>query len=171
MPVAPTQFKSLKPTRRGGTLGCTITAALRTAADMRRQVIGDAIAAGQLPSRVGGLRGGRAVVRNGVITLLSTIYIPGVKVSGTVPVIGTRQVLKVSGTKASHGTLTVTPTTITGRLDGRKINIKAQSRGRRERHRVRRPAVAGAARRAHAPGAPARDPLGRVGRHGQRARR
>ena len=127
MPVAPTQFKSLKPTRRGGKIGRTITAALRTAADMRRQVIGDAIAAGQLPSRVGGLRGGRAVVRNGVITLLSTIYIPGVKVSGTVPVIGTRQVLKISGTKASHGTLTVTPTTITGRLDGRKININAQS--------------------------------------------
>jgi hypothetical protein len=96
---------------------------------MRRQVIGDAIAAGQLPSRVGGLRGGRAVVRNGVITLLSTIYIPGVKVSGSVPVTGTRQVLKVSGTKAAHGKLTVTPTTITGHLDGRRINVDAQSAG------------------------------------------
>jgi pimeloyl-ACP methyl ester carboxylesterase len=129
VPVAPTQFQSLKPTRRGGKIGRTITAALRTAQDMRRQVIGDAIAAGQLPSRVGGLRGGRAVVRNGVITLLSTIYVPGVKVSGTVPVLGTRQVLKVSGTKASHGKLTVTPTTITGRLDGHRINIDAQSAG------------------------------------------
>ena len=129
VPVAPRQFQTLKPTRRGGKIGRTITAALRTAADMRRQVIGDAIAAGQLPSRVGGLRGGRAVVRNGVITLISTIYIPGVKVSGTVPVTGNRQVLKVRGTKASHGTLTVTPTRITGRLDGRRINITAQAAG------------------------------------------
>jgi pimeloyl-ACP methyl ester carboxylesterase len=129
VPVAPTQFQSLKPTRRGGKIGRTITAALRTAQDMRRQVIGDAIAAGRLPSRVGGLRGGRATVRNGVISLLNTIYVPGVKVSGSVPVLGTRQVLRVSGTKASRGTLTVTPTTITGRLDGRRIKIDAQSAG------------------------------------------
>ena len=127
--VAPTRFSSLRPTKRSGKIGRTITAALRTAQDMRRQVIGDAIAAGRFPSRLGGLRGGRATVRNRVITLINTVYVPGVKVSGSVPVLGGRQVLRVSGSKAARGRLVVTASTITGRLGGRKINIDAQSAG------------------------------------------
>ena len=127
--VAPTRFESLRPTRRGGKVGRTITAALRTAQDMRRQVIGDAIAAGQFPSSLGGLRGGRATVRNRVIRLIDTVYVPGVKVSGSVPVLGSRQVLRISGSKAARGRLVVTATTITGRLGGRKIDVDAQSAG------------------------------------------
>jgi pimeloyl-ACP methyl ester carboxylesterase len=128
-PVAPTQFKRLQPTRRGGKVGRTITAALATSQDMRRQVIGDAIAVGQLPSRAGGLRGGRAVVRNGVVTLLNVVYVLGVTVSGTVPVSGGRQVLRIGGSKAAHGSLTVSATSIAGRLDGRRVSISAQAAG------------------------------------------
>ncbi|HEV7807410.1 MAG TPA: alpha/beta fold hydrolase [Solirubrobacteraceae bacterium] len=129
VPVAPTQFNRLQPTRRGGKVGRTITAALATAQDMRRQVIGDTIAAGQLPSRAGGLRGGRAVVRGGPITLLGVVYVPGVEVSGTVPVASGRQVLRIGGSKAAHGSLTVSATSITGRLGGRRISIGAQAAG------------------------------------------
>jgi pimeloyl-ACP methyl ester carboxylesterase len=127
-PVAPTKFSRLEPTGRGGKIGRTITAALATAQDMRRQVLGDAFAAGQLPSRAGGLRGGRIIVRNEVLTLFKVVYVPGVKVSGTVPLnAGGRQRLTLSGTRASKGKITVTPTTITGRLGGRKISLVARS--------------------------------------------
>lgn len=122
-PVAPTKFSRLKATGRGG----TITAALATARDMRRQIIGDALEAGRLPARAGGLRGGRVVVRNEVITLFDVVYVPGVKVSGTVPLNGGRQRLTISGSKPSKGKLTVTSTTITGRLGGRKVSLVARA--------------------------------------------
>ncbi len=148
--VAPRRFESLRPTVRGGRIGRTITAALRTAQDMRRQAIGDAIAAGQLPTRIGGLRGGRAIVRNRVITLISTVYVPGVKVSGSVPVFGTRQVLRVTGAKAARGTITLSGTRITGRLGGRRVDVDLRSAG---------------AASAAAGGLPARASLQRLLRH------
>ena len=125
-PVAPTSFKRLKPTGRSGKVGRTITAALQTAQDMRRQVIGDALQAGQLPSRAGGLRGGRVVVRNETLMLFDVVYVAGVKVSGSVPLnsLG-RQRLTVGGAKVAKGKITVTPTTITGYLGGRKISLTA----------------------------------------------
>jgi pimeloyl-ACP methyl ester carboxylesterase len=127
-PVAPTKFSRLRTTGRGGKIGRTITAALGTAQDMRRQVIGDALEAGRLPSRAGGLRGGRIVVRNQVLTLFGVVYVPGVKVSGTVPLnSGGRQRLTISGSKAAKGKITVTPLTITGRLGGRKISLVARA--------------------------------------------
>ena len=90
---------------------------------MRRQVIGDAISAGQLPRRAGGLRGGRVVVRNGRLTLLNVVYVPGVKVSGTVPVGDGNQTLRISGTKAARGRLVVSATRMTGVLGGRRISL------------------------------------------------
>jgi pimeloyl-ACP methyl ester carboxylesterase len=128
-PVAPTHFNALKPTGRGaGKVGRTITAALATAQDMRRQVIGDALEAGRLPSRAGGLRGGRIVVRNEILTLFDVVYVPGVKVSGTVPLNGGgHQRLTVGGSKAAKGKLTVTATAITGRLGGHKVSLTARA--------------------------------------------
>jgi hypothetical protein len=127
-PVAPRNLDRLKATGRKGRIGRTITAALMTASDIRRQIIGDALEAGRLPSRAGGLRGGRVVVRNEVITLFNVIYVPGVRVSGTVPLSSLgRQKLRLNGPKGAHGTLTVTPTTLTGRLDGRRINLTARA--------------------------------------------
>jgi pimeloyl-ACP methyl ester carboxylesterase len=129
-PVAPTNFNRLKATGRGGKIGRTITAALSTAQDMRRQIIGDALEAGRLPSRAGGLRGGRVVVRNEIITLFGVTYVPGVKVSGTVPLNGTaKQRLTLGGSKAARGKLTVTATSVTGRLGGRKISLVARAAG------------------------------------------
>ena len=125
-PVAPTKFSRLKATGRGGKIGRTITAALATAQDMRRQIIGDALEAGRLPSRAGGLRGGRVVVRNEILTLFNVVYVPGVKVSGTVPLSGSgRQRLTIGGSKSAHGKISVTPSTITGAIGGRKISLVA----------------------------------------------
>ena len=126
-PVAPTKFSRLRTTGRAGKIGRTITAALATAQDMRRQVIGDALEAGRLPTRAGGLRGGRVVVRNEILTLFSVTYVPGVKVSGSVPLNGGRQRLTLGGSKAAKGKLTVTSTAITGRLGGRKVSIVARA--------------------------------------------
>lgn len=126
-PVAPTNINRLKPTVRSGRIGRTITAALGTAQDMRRQVIGDALQADRLPARAGGLRGGRVTVHDGTLTLFDVIYVPGVKVSGTVPLNSGRQVLTISGPKASHGKLTITSSSIVGHLDGRSIDLSASA--------------------------------------------
>jgi pimeloyl-ACP methyl ester carboxylesterase len=127
-PVAPTRFARLRPTGRSGKLGRTITAAITTARDMRRQAIGDALAAGRLPKRVGGLRGGRAVVSNGRMTLFDAVYVPGVQVSGSLLVNGTgTQSLRVRGSKAAHGVLRVSATSITGVLDHRRISVRARA--------------------------------------------
>ncbi len=125
--VAPTRFASLRATGRAGKVGRTITAALATAADMRNQVIGDALESGRLPSRAGGLRGGRVVVRNEIITLFNVVYVPGVKVSGTVPLNGGRKRLTITGSKPAKGKITVTDSTITGRLGGRRVSLVARA--------------------------------------------
>ncbi|MDX6719043.1 MAG: hypothetical protein QOJ63_1297 [Solirubrobacteraceae bacterium] len=126
-PVAPTRFARLQPTGRGGKIGRTITAALATAQDMRRQVIGDALEAGGLPRRTGGLRGGRATVRDGRLTLVDVMYVPGVTVSGSVPLGGGAQVLRVRGPAAAHGALTITDASISGTLDGRPIRVTSRA--------------------------------------------
>jgi pimeloyl-ACP methyl ester carboxylesterase len=132
-PVAPTRLERLPATGGTGKVGRTVTAAVRTAVDMRRQVIGDLLEAGQLPRRVGGLRGGRATVSpGGRLSLRNVVYVPGVEVSGAVPLnVGGTQVLRVGGRRAARGTLTITPSSITGRIGGRRVNLVGRSAGLR----------------------------------------
>jgi hypothetical protein len=69
-------------------------------------------------------------VRNEVLTLFGVTYVPGVKVSGTVPLnTNLRQRLTLSGSKAARGTITVTSRSITGRLGGRRISLVARAAG------------------------------------------
>jgi pimeloyl-ACP methyl ester carboxylesterase len=127
-PIAPTNMDRLRAIGRGGKVGRTVAAAVLTAEDMRRQIIGDTLEAGRIPSRAGGLRGGRVIVRDNVITLFDVVYVPGVKVSGSVPLrSGRTQRLRVRGPKAARGTLTVTATRITGRIGGRRVNVSARA--------------------------------------------
>ncbi|MEA2148309.1 MAG: hypothetical protein QOD69_139 [Solirubrobacteraceae bacterium] len=130
-PVAPTRLSRLSGTGGASKAGRTTTAVLRTTSDMRRQVIGDLIEAGQLPRRLGGLRGGHATVSpTGMIRLTKVVYVPGVEVSGTVPLdAGAAQRLRIGGDAGAHGNLTVTPIRITGRLGGRLVNLVARSAG------------------------------------------
>lgn len=134
-PVAPTRLARLPATGGAGKVGRTVTAALRTAVDMRRQVIGDLLEAGRLPRRLGGLRGGRATVSpGGRLTLSRVVYVPGVEVSGTVPLdVGGTQVLRIGGRKAARGRLTITPAGITGRLGGRRVSLVARAAALSER--------------------------------------
>ncbi len=126
-PIAPTRLERLRPTGRRGKIGQTITAALRTATDIRRQALGDAMEAGRIPTRLGGLRGGRVVVRDARLTLFDVVLVPGVQVSGSVPLGAGRQILRVRGRKAARGRLVVTSTSITGLLGGRAIRITARA--------------------------------------------
>jgi pimeloyl-ACP methyl ester carboxylesterase len=130
-PVAPTRLERLPGTGGASKAGRTTTAVLGTTSDIRRQVIGDLIEAGRLPRGLGGLRGGRARVSpTGTITLTKVVYVPGVEVSGTVPLNadGT-QTLRVGGAKAARGTLVITPGRISGRLGGRRVDLVARSAG------------------------------------------
>ena len=127
-PVAPTNINRLKATGRGGKVGRTVTAAVLTAQDMRRQIIGDILEAGRIPSRAGGLRGGRVVVRNSVLQLFDVVYVPGVKVSGSVPLAhvdpapaGERAEGRPRDAHRSAGER------ITGRIGGRRINVAARA--------------------------------------------
>jgi pimeloyl-ACP methyl ester carboxylesterase len=134
-PVAPTRLARLPATGGSGKIGRTVTAAIRTAVDMRRQVIGDLLEAGRLPGRLGGLRGGRGVVSaRGTISLSRVVYVPGVEVSGSVPLDSTApQRLRIGGRAGAHGSLVITPLRISGRLDGRPIELVAASAGARAR--------------------------------------
>ena len=129
-PVAPTNFKRLKPTGRGGKVGRTITAALAHRAghappDHRRH-----LEAGRVPTRAGGLRGGRVVVRNGrVLQLFDVVYVPGVKVSGTVPLrAGARSACASAARRPPAARSPIRRRAITGRIGGRRINVVARAR-------------------------------------------
>ncbi|MBI5106159.1 MAG: alpha/beta fold hydrolase [Solirubrobacterales bacterium] len=58
-------------------------AAAATVLDARRQVIGEALAVGRVPGRVGGLRGGYVTTPGGGFRLVRYEYVPGVTVTGT----------------------------------------------------------------------------------------
>jgi pimeloyl-ACP methyl ester carboxylesterase len=106
-----------------GRLGRTVGAALDTVSDVRRQVLYSAFEDGALPSRVGGLRGGFATVRQAGIRLRGARYVPGVRVFGWVPADGT-STLRVRGGGAMRGTITVSAdgTRISGRLGRRRFS-------------------------------------------------
>ncbi len=115
----------------------TVTAVLATLADVRRQLIGDAIAA-QRPvtvgSRTGGLRGGVAIVEGRFATLREVSYVPGVTVSGNFAFgAGTTQV-RVRGSRAARGSLSIDEQgRVTGTLSGRRVSVIASAASARTR--------------------------------------
>jgi pimeloyl-ACP methyl ester carboxylesterase len=108
----------------------TVSAVRLTLSDVRRQLIGDAIAAGRAVrsgSRTGGLRGGVATVEGDFVTLARVSYVPGVRVSGTYGIrggVGSR--LAVTGPGGATGRLDISAGgAVSGTLDGRRIRIAA----------------------------------------------
>ena len=108
----------------------TLAAVRATVNDVRRQLIGDAIAAERSitpGSRTGGLRGGVATVEGGFITFHRVSYVPGVRVSGTYATSlsggdGGVSRFAVTGPAAAVGTLTITAAgDVSGILGGRRI--------------------------------------------------
>ena len=128
-PVAPTRLGALRGTGSGDRVGRSITAALLTAADVRRQVVGDLLELGRFPRRDSGLRGGRVTVSSsGRMRLRDVVYVPGVKISGTVPFRSDApHVLTIAGSGAARGRITVTAARITGRVGGRRVRLAASA--------------------------------------------
>ncbi len=118
----------------------TLSAVRATVNDVRRQLIGDAIAAERSitpGSRTGGLRGGVATVEGGFITFHRVSYVPGVRVSGTYATSltdGTGGVSRfaVTGPAAAVGTLTIEASgAVSGTLGGKRISAHLNATGAR----------------------------------------
>jgi hypothetical protein len=122
----------------------TVSAVLATLDDVRRQLIGDAIAA-QRPvssgSRTGGLRGGVATVDGSYADLEDVSYVPGVEVSGQYAFRDGTSTVRVRGRSAARGTLTIDSNdNVTGTLGGRRVAVKASgARASAARHAPRWP--------------------------------
>lgn len=133
---APESLRGLPATARiRGLPGRTVTAALQTLDELRR----DAIAAifersSPFPTGTsfGGLHGGHAVVHRGWLGLHDYSVVPGVTLSGVISVSGLifeKSVLRVGGRRAARGTLTVVTrgTTVRGRLGGRRFDRRTSA--------------------------------------------
>ena len=127
---SPTPPASLRRVRGASRSTRTLNAALATIADVKRQIIGDAIASGggvTNGSRTGGLRSGLAIYTDGLITLRKVVYVPGVEVSGFVALNASsgQTHLLLRGRAASRGNITISSTgRITGVLGGRRVSTQ-----------------------------------------------
>ncbi len=133
-PIAPTPRPPLQlSSLSGGTRALRTVAAVRaTLNDVRRQLIGDAIAAGRsinTGARTGGLRGGVARVNGDVVELTRVTYVPGVRVSGTYAIKrGAASQLQVTGPRAARGRLEIDGGgTARGILGGRRVEATASA--------------------------------------------
>lgn len=131
-PLTPTKLAYVhSPPGLGGGPGHTLTAVLDTIVDLNRQVIGATLQADrELPSgsSFGGLHGGYAKIGASTVTLRNLVLVPGVQLSGTIPVKdGALQTatIRVSGTAAASGTVTVGSTSkqVTGALGGKHFDL------------------------------------------------
>lgn len=138
-PITPTPRPPLRLSSLGGGTRAlrTVSAVRATLSDVRRQLIGDAIAAGRsvtTGSRTGGLRGGVATVDGDVAELQAVSYVPGVRVSGSYAMRGGGiSRLVVTGRAAARGRLEIdTAGTARGVLGGRRVEaVQAASASRR----------------------------------------
>jgi pimeloyl-ACP methyl ester carboxylesterase len=131
-PLTPTKLAYVhSPPGLGGGPGRTLTAVLDTIVDLNRQVIGATLQADrELPSgsSFGGLHGGYAKIGTSTVTLRKLVLVPGVQLSGTIPVKdGALQTatIRVTGPGAASGTVTVGSASkqVTGALGGKRFDL------------------------------------------------
>jgi hypothetical protein len=127
-PRPPARLDAITAIGPKGKPGRTLAAALGSITDARRQVIGEAMALGQVPQRIGGLRGGTVTASTSGYRLRAYEYVPGVAVTGTLAS-DRSGTFSVSGPAAARGTLklSVDARTVTGRLGGRSVKFTAAS--------------------------------------------
>jgi pimeloyl-ACP methyl ester carboxylesterase len=131
-PIPPVALSRVRPTPGiSGTRGRTVTAVLDTVIDLDRLVIAATLQAEQnLPSgsRFGGLRGGYAVMTNSAVRLAGFSFVPGVALTGTLPVVNGRlqpRPLRIEGRAAAHGTVQLGGRgEVTGTLGGRRFDVR-----------------------------------------------
>ncbi|HEX8744165.1 MAG TPA: alpha/beta fold hydrolase [Thermoleophilaceae bacterium] len=119
-PLAPTDADKLKAaTNTSGRRGRTVKAVDLTIHDIIDEL-------GLFYAERGGLRGGRFNFDDdGDTVLRGLVYVPGVKVSGRLDAFSFQGTLRVSGSKASKGTLKIgRGGLVTGTLDGRSIRSR-----------------------------------------------
>jgi pimeloyl-ACP methyl ester carboxylesterase len=130
-PIAPARFAQVHaPRGLSGRPGKTLTAALDTIKDLQRQILGATLEAdGELPSgsSFGGLRGGYARLTSSRAILRGLSFVSGVKITGSFPIKDAAlqtATVRVSGTSAAAGTVTITPDgRVDGTLGGRHFNL------------------------------------------------
>jgi len=131
-PIAPTRLSRVPGRTKALKTVAAVGASVR---DIRVQFLGDELAAGRAAppgSKVAGLRSGRATATASAYKLRKVEYVPGVTVTGSVPIEGGSATLSVSGRTAEHGSLTFHPDgSVTGRLDGRKVSTHPAVRAAR----------------------------------------
>lgn len=140
------------PTRLGRVPGArkttrTVNALLMTLTDIRRQFIGDALAAGtgiRVGSRTGGLRAGYAQATRSGFRFRAVQYVPGVSVTGFLPDKGTAT-FTVRGSAAARGEVRITRSgAVTGTLGGKRVRVRASAAAASTRALLRvRPAPIG----------------------------
>jgi pimeloyl-ACP methyl ester carboxylesterase len=125
-PISPTRLSRLPGRTK---VAKTIAAVTATVRDVKLQFLGDAIAAGRTTpagSKVAGLRSGHATATSHGYALRRVQFVPGVTVTGSVPVGQGAATLTIEGRAAPHGTLTMRPDgTVTGRLGGHQVSVHA----------------------------------------------
>jgi len=133
-PIPPHQLDDVPPASGlPGLAGRTVNAVLDTLVDLRREIIGAILNAdAALPSgaRFGGLRGGDAAVTSTEVVLHAFAYVPGVTLTGRVPLelltrgSGSAARLTVAGNSAAHGALTLrSGRRAEGSLDGHRFSV------------------------------------------------
>lgn len=119
------------PTRLGRVPGRTkstrtVNAVLATLTDVRRQFIGDALAAGtgiRIGSRTGGLRAGFAEATRTGFRFRRVQYVPDVSVTGFLPDRGTAT-FTVGGGAAARGRIRISSSgAVSGTLGGRRVRL------------------------------------------------
>lgn len=126
--LPPRRLEALRPAGRlSGRVGRTVTAVVRTLDDAADQLLARVVAGGDARP-FGGLRAGSAVlVRERGLLLRGYAYVPGVTVSGLIPVRGRRITLTVGGSAAARGRLTISRDGVEGQLDGQRVDAPARA--------------------------------------------
>jgi hypothetical protein len=135
-PVTPRRLGQIPPSPGvRGRAGRTVSSVLATLVDLRREVIVASISAEHaLPvgSRLGGLRGGSALITKAGVRLRSLSYVPGVTLSGLVPdallLTGHGRAdarLSVTGSAAARGSIKIAPGSVaSGVLSGHRFHSR-----------------------------------------------
>jgi len=108
----------------------TINALLMTVTDIRRQFIGDALAAGtgiRVGSQSGGLRAGYAQATRSGFRFRAVQYVPDVSITGFLPDKGTAS-FTIRGTAAARGKVRITQSgRVSGTLAGKRVLVRASA--------------------------------------------
>ena len=129
VPPAPTTLTQVAP-HRGllGTPGRTLAATLKTLEDVKYAwAAAFTLNGGGASVGIGGLRGGKVSGSLRRLVLSRVVYVPGVVVTGTYDPQTATARLTVAG-RGSRGTVQLTRTRLTGRLDGRTFSFPKAAR-------------------------------------------